>query len=290
MPELPEIVVFCQQMEKTILNKEIHKVEILQPKCLNRSVRDYSIYLPGQKTQQVNSLGKWISLKLQSNDQLLINLGMGGELIYFTDQTDIPEKVIFYVQFTDGTGFYVTLWWFGYFHFVKENETNIMTDNLGDDPLQINFDEFTKKLDGKRGRIKPFLLNQKNYRGIGNFYIQEILFQAKLHPLRLINSVSKTEMQQLYTAIRNVMQQSIELGSSSYEKDFFGELGNYSLKELSFAYEENAVCPTCGTESQKIKTGSNAQYICPQCQQLPGEKSAKLDNYRKLEIHKTGKE
>jgi len=288
MPELPEIVIFCKQMEKTILDKEINKVEILQPKCLNRSATEYSVYLPEQRVQQVEPVGKWINLILKSNDRLLINLGMGGDLIYFTDRNEISEKVKFYVQFTDETGFYVTLWWFGYFHFVKKDETNVMTDNLGDDPLQISFDDFHSKLDGKRGRIKPFLLNQKNIRGIGNFYIQEILFQAKLHPLRLINSLSQQEMQQLYSAIRKVMLQSIELGSSSYEKDFFGKLGRYSLKELSFAYEENAVCPDCGTESQKIKTGSNAQYICPQCQQLPGEERTKLDNYRKLEIHKTG--
>ncbi len=288
MPELPEIVVFCNQMNDTIIGKEIKQVGIFQPKCLNHPEKIYSEYLPGQKIENVSSLGKWIKIKLNSKDRLLINLGMGGDLIYFTNPEVIPEKVKFYVQFTDNTGFYVTLWWFGYFHFIKKNESNPMTDKLGDDPLQISLDEFKLKLDGKRGRIKPFLLNQKNFRGIGNFYIQEILFQAKLHPMRSINSLSQSELKQLFNSIRNVMQHSIELGSSSYEKDFFGELGRYSLKELSFAYEKNAVCPDCGTESQKIKTGSNAQYICPRCQQLPGEERTKLDNYRKLEIHKTG--
>ena len=288
MPELPEIVIFSQQMNETIVAKEIKKVCIFQPKCLNRPEKEYLRHLPGQKIEQVSPLGKWLNLTLKSKDRLLISLGMGGELIHFTNPENIPEKVKFYVQFTDETGFYVTLWWFGYFHFVKKDETNPMTDKLGDDPLQISFDEFRSKLDRKRGRIKPFLLNQKNFKGIGNFYIQEILFQAKLHPLRQINNLSTAEFQQLFDAIQKVMKRSIELGSSSYEKDFFGELGSYSLKELSFAYEENAVCPDCGTESQKIKTGSNAQYICPQCQQLPGEEKTKLDNYRKLEIHKTG--
>ena len=288
MPELPEIIVFCNQMENTIVGKKIKKIDILQTKCLNRPKEDYNQYLPGQKIEQIAPLGKWIDLKLQSNDQLYINLGMGGELIYFTKSQVIPENVKFNVRFTDNTGFYVTLWWFGYFHFVKKDEANPMTDKLGDDPMQISFEEFMAKLRRKRGAIKFFLLNQKNLRGIGNFYIQEILFQAKLHPLRQIISLSKAEIKQLYEAIQKVMFRSIELSSSSYEKDFFGKLGSYSLKELSFAYEKNAVCPDCGTGTQKIKTGSNAQYICPLCQQLPNGENDKPENYRSLEIHKTG--
>ena len=212
---------------------------------------------------------------------------MGGEIIYFANPEVIPDKIKFYIQFKDKTGFYVTLWWFGYFHLVLKGESNPMTDKLGDDPLQISLEEFKPKLNRKRGRIKPFLLDQKNLRGIGNFYIQEILFQAKLHPLRQINGLSKGEIEHLYDAIQNVLQRSIELGSSSYEMDLFGKKGGYSLKELSFAYEKDAVCPDCGTQTQKIKTGSNSQYVCPLCQQLPGGGDDVQEKYSMLEIHKT---
>ncbi len=289
MPELPEIYLFCQQMNETIMGKEIEKAAILQTKCLNRPENDYQ-RLAGKKIEKVEPLGKWIKITLHSKDELLINLGMGGELIYFTDISEIPAKAKFIVSFTDGTGFFVTLWWFGYFHFIKAGEKNPMTDNLGDDPLHLSLDQFKLKLAGKRGRIKSFLLDQKNCRGIGNFYIQEILFQAKLHPQRPIDSLTTHEIKKLYHAIQQVLRRSIELGSSSYEKDFFGKYGDYSLKELSFAYEKDAVCPDCGTATQKIKTGTNAQYICPICQQLPGGKNTIINNFRQLEIHKTGKE
>ena len=287
MPELPEIIVFCNQMNDTIIGKEIDRVGIFQPKCLNRPEEEYFQHLPGQKIEQASSLGKWINLELKSENHLLINIGMGGEIIYFTNPEEIPENVKFYIQFKDKTGFYVTLWWFGYFHLVLKGESNPMTGKLGADPLQISPGEFESKLNGKRGRIKSFLLDQKNLRGIGNFYIQEILFQAKLHPLRQINDLSKDEIEHLYEAIQNVLHRSIELGSSSYEMDLFGKKGKYSLKELSFAYEKNAICPDCGTKTQKIKTGSNSQYVCPLCQPLPGGKNDIQENYRMLEIHKT---
>jgi len=288
MPELPEIIVFCNQMNDTIIGKEIETLGIFQTKCLNRLEKDYFQLLPGQKIEKAVPLGKWIILELESKNQLLLNIGMGGEIIYFTNPEMIPDKVKFYIQFTDKTGFFITLWWFGYFHLVLNEESNPMTDKLGNDPLQISFDEFKSKLNGKRGRIKSFLLDQKKLRGIGNFYIQEILFQAKLHPLRQINGLAEQEIEHLFDAIQKVLHRSIELGSSSYEMDFFGEKGKYSLKELSFAYEKNAVCPDCGTQTQKIKTGSNSQYICPTCQVLPGIENNILENYRKLEIHKTG--
>ncbi len=266
MPELPEIVVISRQMDETIVGKEISSVEIYQPKCLNRKIEDYQTNLPDKKITAVEPVGKWIRLRMDSEAQLLINLGMGGEIINFTDLNQVPDKTKLLVRFTDESGFYVTLWWFGYFHLVLKDERNPMTDELGDDPLQLNFDQFSTKFDGRRGQIKPLLLNQKFIRGIGNFYIQEILFQAKIHPQRLVQSLSEKELKKLFGAIHGVLHQSIDLGSSSYELDFFGKKGKYDLKQLSFAYQENAPCPVCDTLTEKIKTGSNAQYICPQCQ------------------------
>lgn len=291
MPELPEIIVFCQQMNETIIGKQIDSIKIYQPKCLNRSEADYHNYLPGQKLIKIEPWGKWIKIILNSGNQLFINLGMGGELIYFTSREQLPDKIQFLIEFKDGSGFYVSLWWFGYFFLVVNGEANSMTDNLGDDVLEISLETFRSKLSGRRGAIKSLLLNQKNFRGIGNFYIQEILFQAKLHPLRQIINLTEDEICRLYAAIQNVMRRSIELGSSSYENDFFGEKGNYSLKELSVAYEKDGVCPECGTASQKIKTGSTAQYICPACQVIPADEShvgKHFQNHnKKNKFHKT---
>ena len=268
MPELPEIIVFSRQMNDTIIGKKIEHVQVKQPKCLNRCENDYLKYLPGQVVKLTKPLGKWIEIYFTSGDRLLLNLGMGGELIYFQDKSEIPGKVKFFVEFADGSGFYITLWWFGYMHLILKGEGNPMTDKLGDDALSIDLQNWKDKLHKRRGAIKTFLLNQKNIRGIGNFYIQEILFQAKIHPMRQISSLKENEIQMLYNAIHEVLERAVELGSSSYELDFFGNKGNYSVKELSFAYEKNGNCPDCGSATEKIKTGSNAQYICPLCQIL----------------------
>ena len=269
MPELPEIVVIAAQMTETLINKKIKDVSISQPKCLNRHETDYQTKLPGKKITEIISLGKWIQMCLSAKARLLINLGMGGELCYLKKNESPPPKTRIKITFTDNTGFYITFWWFGYFHLVLDDEKHSMTDTLGPDPFLLSESEFKELLHGRRGFIKSFLLNQKNLRGIGNFYIQEILFRARLHPLHPIPSLSVTKVKRLHKAIQTVFEESIHLGSSSYELDFFGKKGKYGLNNLSFAYREGSPCPRCGTRSRKLKTGSTTHYICPQCQKLP---------------------
>ncbi|NOZ60881.1 MAG: Fpg/Nei family DNA glycosylase [Calditrichaeota bacterium] len=288
MPELPEIVVIATQMDETLRGKTVSDVEIFQPKCLNRAVADCRKYLPGRKILRVRPLGKWIEIVCDEAVKILINLGMGGEVLYFENENEIADKAKIIMRFNDDSGFYITLWWFGYFHLVRDGEKNPMTDKLGPGALEISLADFQKILTRKRGGIKSFLLNQKNIRGIGNFYIQEILFRAKIHPLTPINVLSEADIERLHSAIHEVLKRSIALGSSSYELDFFGKKGKYSLRELSFAYHENGVCPDCGAAAQKIKTGANSQYICPQCQVLPTEQvSVEKADFKPTKIMKS---
>jgi len=268
MPELPEIIVIAKQMDQALKGKRVEKVSIFQPKCLNRSKMDYQKHLPGKVVEGVRPLGKWVEMVFKGDDRLLISLGMGGEICYLDEGGTAPDKSRLIVWFTDRTGFIVTLWWFGYFHLVLHGERHSMTDTLGPDPLSISCDAFKELLDGRRGGIKSFLLHQKRLRGIGNFYIQEILFQACLHPLKEISALSDEEKERLFEAVQKVLKESIALGSSSYELDFFGRKGRYGLDRISVAYQENARCPACRSLHKKIKTGSTMQYICPKCQRL----------------------
>ena len=268
MPELPEIVIIAKQMNRKLKGKRIKNVEATQPKCLNKPLSQYRKTLPGQVLQSTIPFGKWLVLNMESGDRLLINLGMGGEILFKRAKENPASNSRFAVTFEDDTGFYVTLWWFGYFHFLRSGEAHTMTDDLGPDPLGLSLEEFKQLIQNKRGAIKSFLLNQRRIRGIGNYYIQEILFQARVHPLRTISTLNEKEVSSIYHAIVVVLRESIKLGSSSYELDFYGRKGGYSLEQMAIAYQDDAICPVCGTKPQKIKTGSNAHYICPECQKL----------------------
>ncbi|MCK4933916.1 formamidopyrimidine-DNA glycosylase, partial [Candidatus Bathyarchaeota archaeon] len=116
--------------------------------------------------------------------------------------------------------------------------------------------------------IKNFILNQKNIAGIGNVYVQDILFNAKIHPKRKIPSLNDMEITNLYNSMKSVLKESIDHGSLAYERDFYGNKGGYDMKQFKIAYKPGKPCPLCGTEIEKIKTGATSSYICPQCQPL----------------------
>lgn len=270
--ELPELTVLSRQMNKEIVGKRISEVEVANPKCLNMPLEQFKKTVVGKIIKSVESRGKWLFIKLGSDSVLLFNPGMGADVIHFKSGDTLPEK--FNIKFTlnDKTGFTIRAWWFCYLHLMHDDKMgeHKLTANLGTSPLDKNFtaDYFKKLLRKKKGNIKAFLLDQKNIAGIGNVYIQDILFNAKLHPKRTILSLTDKEIEALYKSMRSGLNESIELGGLAYEKDFYGNKGRYGMERFKIAYKPGKPCPTCKTTIQKIKTGSTSSCICPNCQPL----------------------
>jgi len=272
MPELPEITVISRQMNKEIRGKRILDIEAKQPKNLNMPVAKFVKTAKGKTVKAVASKGKWIFIKLNPAYYMLINLGMGAELLHFTPNHKLPPKYQFELTFTDKTGCTIHFQWFGYIHLIPEKDLNKhkLTAKLGISPTDKKFtlEHFQKLLANRKARIKNFLINQKNIAGIGNVYIQDILFKAKLHPNQKISTLSEKEINNLYNAIQTTLNHSIQLGGLAYEKDFYGQKGKLTINKFLVGYKTGKPCPTCKTPITKIKTGSTSSYICPKCQPL----------------------
>jgi len=268
MPELPEITVLARQMKEELVDKAFTGIEVLQPKCLNVSEEAFVGALTGARLLDVTPRGKWI-LTETDRGWLLLNLGMGGEILLVTRET-LPEKRRLVFDFDDDTCLAVNFWWFGYAHYLGPGELgdHAMTARLGPNALDLTLDQFKTLLRGRRGRIKSFLLNQGRIAGIGNVYVQDPLFKARIHPLRPINTLSEDEIATLWRAIRETLQESIEHGGSAWELNLYGEKGRWGESFLQVGYREGQPCPTCGTAIRKIKTGSTSSFVCPQCQAL----------------------
>ncbi len=269
MPELPEIFNIARQMNKELLRKKIVLLDIRQEKCLNMSVNDFKSLLINKIIGLITSRGKWIFTKLEPNAYLLLSLGMGGNVLYHKSGERPPDKYHVKLEFHDDSILTIGFWWFGYCHAVNEDElrTHKMTSKLGLSPInekEFNYDSFDSVLQGRRGNIKSFLMNQKHIAGIGNVYIQDILFKAKLHPNRKIPDITEGERRRLFEAIRTNLREAVELGGLAYEKDLYNRPGR--VEDFLVGYRETSPCPECGTKIRKIKTGSTATYICPSCQ------------------------
>ena len=111
-------------------------------------------------------------------------------------------------------------------------------------------------------------MDQKNIGGIGNMYMHDILFSAKLHPKKKISEINENEIKLLYDSMMKVLNLSREKGSFAYENDFFGQKGEFTEQYFLVGYRENQPCPVCSENIILIKTGSTSTFICPDCQKL----------------------
>ena len=273
MAELPEITKLATGMNDTLTGKTIKALTLLQEKCLNISVDEFKKRAEGVSVVKVVHKGKWIITHLSNDEHILLSLGMGADVLYFENESDEQEKYQVKVLFTDGSGYTARFWWFGHFHLAHETELaeEPKTKDIAIDPFDENFtlEYFNSLLAGKRTQIKSFLMNQKNVGGIGNMYMHDILFKAGLHPQRKISDLSEDDINRLYDSIMEVLNLSRSKGAFNYEKDFFGEVGNYGMDDFLVGYKENnEPCPNCAEPIINIKTGSTSSFICPVCQKL----------------------
>jgi formamidopyrimidine-DNA glycosylase len=266
MPELPEIASRAREMKQDLHGKTIRGIEVLQPKCLNVSKKAFVKALTGARILDVTHRGKWLFVET-TQGWLLLNLGMGGELLLVTHDT-LPQKHRLVFDFADGTRLSVNFWWFGYVHYVAADKLakHAMTAKLGPNALDLNANALRGLLKGQRGQIKAFLLNQAKIAGIGNAYIHDILFLARLHPLRTINTLTDAEIDVLAQAIHAGLQPSVDKGGAFYEVSLHGKKGGFTADDILIGYKEGKPCPTCKTRIKKIKTGGTSSFICPRCQ------------------------
>ena len=264
MPELLEIFVIARDMKKELPGRTFSDVEVLQPKCLNVPVPEFQAALRGAQIQDVTSIGKWVRTQL-STGWLLLSLGMGGEIL-LTDRRHLPPKYRLIFDLADGAAIAVNFWWFGYAHYTPTLVEHKMTAELGPGMLDLTLDDFRRLLRSRKGAIKTLLLDQKRIAGIGNVYVQDPLFLARIHPLRSTASLSDVEIEALWAALRQTLQQSIDQGASAWEQNFYGVKGQWDQRFMHILHIEGKPCPVCGTTIENIKTGSTYTRVCSHCQ------------------------
>jgi len=268
MPELPEILSRAREMKQELVGKTIVEIEVLQPKALNVAKDTFIESLTRARLLDVSNRGKWIFIETDKG-WLLINLGMGGEIL-LVDRAAMPEKKRLIFNFDDHTCLTINFWWFGYAHFVPsgELENHTLTSKLGPNATEFTAESLQAILKGRRGNIKSFLLDQSNIAGIGNAYIHDILFMARLHPLRKAETLTGADIAALMEAIHKGLQPSIDRGGAFYELNLYGQKGGFTLDHIIIGYREGTPCPVCSTAIAKIKTGGTSSFICPHCQPL----------------------
>ena len=279
MPELPEVETICRQLAKLIVGKKIKKVKVKLPKIVKALLADFRRVTSGAKIKNVNRRAKLIILGLDNGWGLLIHLKMTGQLIYessvISDKLSVENKhthVVFY--FTDGSRLiFNDLRQFGYIKLVETAKLGefFIKEGTGLEPLEKDFilADFEALLAKKpKARIKQFLMDPKNIAGIGNIYSDEILFFARVHPLRRNKDLKKEEIKKIFQGIKKILPEAIKLKGTSANNylDAFGRKGDF-LKKLKVYGREGEQCAgRCAGKVARIKLGGRSAHFCPLCQ------------------------
>jgi len=281
MPELPEVETIRRGLQKKIKNKQIKNIVINVDKIVKKPpLAEFIAKIKKKKIKEIDRRGKYIIIHLDSENKLIIHLGMTGLLIYPYDNKITAKEVnpkhnhlIF--TFTDNTQLvFNDVRRFGKIYLVSNiNEIETLS-KLGVEPLEDYFTEefFIEILNKKKNsKIKSFLLKQEFIAGLGNIYANEVLYQSNIHPLRLISSLDKEEVKNLYRQIKLVLSEAVELRGSTIAdeayRDTDGEKGKFA-KKLQVYARKGEPCVKCGYPIEVIRIESRSSFICPQCQKL----------------------
>jgi formamidopyrimidine-DNA glycosylase len=268
MPEYPEIRHLSNQMHEALSGKTIIGAEIANEKCLNMPSGEFTAAIAGRSIEGAGWKGKWAFLRLDNAARLALNLNMGGNVALHGPGEPPREKWRIHLKFSDGCSLSIGFWFLGYLHLIAQGQPHPMTDSLGADPLSsaFSFEQFDALLGARKAPLKSLLLRQDLIAGIGNYYIQDMLFLARVHPMRPTLSLSVGERLRVYEALRATLKKALDLGGAWYESGLDGQPGGF--KEMLIGYREGKPCPACGTIIKKIKTGSTSGYVCEKCQPL----------------------
>jgi formamidopyrimidine-DNA glycosylase len=278
MPELPEVEVVRQGLQKNVVGRTIDKVSVLHPRAVRRHLAgpaDFAGALAGRPVGDARRRGKYLWLPV-GEDALLAHLGMSGQLLVGDPDRPLSPHVRAVFTFTDGGPDlrFTDQRTFGHLLFVPDGaELPGPIAHIAPDPLEEAFDDtaFATALRRRRTGIKRALLDQSLISGVGNIYADEALWRAKLHYARATDTLTRPEITRLLAGVREVMLTALAAGGTSFDRLYVnvdGESG-YFDRSLAVYGREGEPCPRCGTPVRRDPFMNRSSYSCPRCQPRP---------------------
>ena len=274
MPELPEVEHVVRGLRQAVLGQRIIAVDVNLPRLLaGVSAGTFKRKLRGPRIDAINRRGKYILIELDSLDVLLVHLRMTGKFLCVGPEQPLPPypHVVFYLD-DDRRLVFCDMRQFGRMRLLaaKKLSTLQQIEELAPEPFgdDFSFDYFWQTLSKSRRSLKQLLLDQTRILGLGNIYASEALFLARINPLKPADTLSKARALKLHQAIRDILQEAIDAGSTLRIDLTDGEGSYFGTTERFWRVYERAgePCVNCGTKIRRVVQGGRSTYYCPKCQ------------------------
>lgn len=279
MPELPEVETLVRGLRRTIVGRRILEVRLGQTDFVDDAAA-IERGVPGCRIAGVERVGKFFLLRLKppaaavnghEPAALLVHLGMTGHLSPHRPDEPLPKHTHVVMPLDDGRELrYTDPRRFGRMALLSDAALAAEIARHGAEPMEIAEADFLERLAARRARIKALLLDQRFLHGIGNIYADESLWHARVHPLRVAATLTRTQSRALHRAIRKVLAAAIRAGGSSISdyRDADGRPGWFQIRHRAYD-REGQPCFRCRARIRRIIVAGRSSHFCPRCQRAP---------------------
>ena len=268
MPELPEVETVKNVLKKNLIGLKIKKVEVLYPEMIKTDIDEFKKNLIEEEFIDIKRYGKWLVFET-TNYYLVSHLRMEGKYYYSSEYNqDKHEHVIFYLS----NGYYLRykdVRKFGVMFLVNKDKlfTDTPLKNLGYEPFDsnLNINYLKDKFKNKKNPIKTVLLDQEIISGLGNIYVDEVLFKSRINPFKKANLLSDLEIEKIIINSKEILTEAIKLGGTTIRSytSSLGVTGSYQDKLL---VHTKKICSICKSNIKVSKINGRSTYYCPKCQ------------------------
>jgi formamidopyrimidine-DNA glycosylase len=276
MPELPEVQTIVNDLKAAgVEGTTIKGAKVFWSRTIAEpSAKVFCNRIRGKSVSAIRRRGKFIVFNFKNGDDLLIHLRMSGRLHLVSDNLPRKKHEHVIISFADGRQlrFHDTRK-FGRLYLTSEAEK--ILDRLGPEPLATGYTRkiFEMSLNPRKRMLKPLLLDQTFIAGLGNIYVDEALWESKIHPRRIAASLTKPEIRALHRAIPRVLKRGLKnLGTSlgTGKANFYSVAKHQGRNrdELKVFRRTDRPCPRCQVKIQRIIVGQRSTHICPKCQKI----------------------
>jgi formamidopyrimidine-DNA glycosylase len=273
VPELPEVETVRLGLEPVLVGRRFERVEIFDPRLTRPfDPRTVAAELEGERVSALERRGKYLVVRFESGRGLLIHLRMTGSLRHAARDAlaDDPYRRAV-VRLDDGSDVaYRDVRRFGTWLIAEPDELEpYLAARLGVEPLGPDFTvrELRRRLESRRAPIKAALLDQRTAAGLGNIYVDEALWRARVHPLRPARSLGAAELRRVRAAVREALEAGLVRQGATL-RDYSQPDGRAgAMQEAFMVYgRDGEPCERCGTPIEKTRAGGRGTWYCPRCQ------------------------
>lgn len=274
MPELPEVETMVRDLNARVIGRTITEVRTPFTGTIRYpETREFVERVTGSTITSIWRRGKYAVFEVDSGDALIIHRGMTGSLLLRPGDAPLEPYVRLIFGLDDGTELrFDDARKLGKAFVMRSDggERVMPWARMGPEPLSPSFTQayLTSALAKRTAPIKSLLLNQEIVAGLGNIYVDETLFRARIHPRRPARSLAEDDVARLYASIRHTLASAVDGRGTTFSsyRDLEGRRGSFQ-DTLSVFRKGGEPCPTCGTPIDRIVVGGRGTHFCPVCQE-----------------------